>query len=197
MKGFSNSRIPRRLGLKAFSLLLVLALLAASLPAVALAAPAAVTCARSYTVQSGDSLSKISVTFDISIAELASANNLKEPYTLYVGQKLCIPGSTTTATGTSSTSSSSSSDKLTITLENNKITVKVSGLDKNSSFVVKGMKYDRGDSSWVKFGKFKTDKKGNGSVSLKVPKHLLEGTYLVFCVKNLKNDKIECQRIRK
>ena len=196
MKGFSISRISRRLGLKAFSLLLVLALLAVSLPAVALAAPAAATCARNYTVRSGDTLSKISVTYDVSIAELASANNLKEPYTLYIGQQLCIPGSTTTTATTSSTSTSSSSEKLTITLENNKIIVKVSGLTKNSSFVIKGMKYDRGDSSWIKFGKLKTDKKGNGSVTLKLPKHLLEGSYLVFCVKNILNDKVECQRIR-
>ncbi len=197
MKGFSISRNPRRLGLKAFSLLLVLALLTASLPVVALAAPSAATCARNYTVQSGDTLSKISVTYDVSIAELATANNLKEPYTLYIGQQLCIPGSTTTTTTTSSSSSSSSSEKLTITLENDKIVVKVSGLTKNSAFVIKGMKYDRGDTSWIKFGNLKTDKKGNGSVTLKLPKHLREGSYLVFCVKNLLNDKVECQRIRK
>ncbi len=97
---FSNISINRtRKIAKLFGLLMVAALLAASIPQMAYAAPApavTVTCARYHNVVSGDTISALSVTYDISVAELAAANDLKEPYTLIIGQQLCIPGSATT-----------------------------------------------------------------------------------------------------
>lgn len=188
MKVYSLS--PRRLGIKAISLLLVLALLAASLP---IAALAQTTCARNYTVQSGDTLSKISVTYDISIAELATANNLKTPYSLYVGQVLCIPGSTTTTT--TSTGTTTETDQV-ISATFNLTTVKLafSKLGKNGNFVVKARKYDRTNDTWFKFGRFKANKNGKASVTLKLPKALRDATYIQICVKNVVNDKVECKR---
>jgi uncharacterized YkwD family protein/spore coat assembly protein SafA len=45
-----------------------------------------------YTVQSGDSLWKIAVKFQIGISELAKANpQIKNPSLIYVGQKIYIP----------------------------------------------------------------------------------------------------------
>lgn len=45
-----------------------------------------------YVVQSGDTLSSIAVKFDIADwRDIAKTNNLEEPYSLTVGQKLIIP----------------------------------------------------------------------------------------------------------
>jgi murein DD-endopeptidase MepM/ murein hydrolase activator NlpD len=195
MKAYFTSPL-RRLGLTTISLLLVLALLAASAPAAALAAPLSVTCARNYVVQSGDTLSKIAVTYNLTVAELAAANNLKEPYTLYVGQQLCIPGSTTTTT-TSTTSTSTTSGPITAEFDKNTVRLKFTDLTKNHGYAVKAAKVERGTLEWLKFGKFKSDKNGKASITLKLPKRFRDATYLQICAKDLINDKVVCARFRR
>lgn len=48
------------------------------------------TNAAGYTVQSGDSLSKIAAQYGLSWRTLASKNHLQSPYTIYVGQHLAL-----------------------------------------------------------------------------------------------------------
>ncbi len=45
-----------------------------------------------YIVQPGDNLSSIASRFNISLADLMSANNISDPNQLYAGQQLVIPG---------------------------------------------------------------------------------------------------------
>lgn len=45
-----------------------------------------------YSVERGDTLSAIARRFDTTVGDLASANNLRPPYTLQVGQTLEVPG---------------------------------------------------------------------------------------------------------
>jgi LysM repeat protein len=188
----------RRLGLTALSLLLVLALLTASAPAAALAAPLEATCAKNYVVQSGDTLSGIANTYKLTVAELAAANALKEPYTLFIGQQLCIPGTVTTTTSSTTSTSTTSKDKpISIEFGVNTVTVTVSELSKNAGYMVKAMKVERGELDWVKVGKFKADKKGKASATFKLPKRLRDATYLQVCVKNLTDDKVVCARFRR
>jgi hypothetical protein len=189
----SISLSPRRLSTIALSLLLVLALLAAALPAAVLAQT---TCARYYTVQSGDTLSKISVTYDISVAELAAANNLKEPYTLYVGQQLCIPGAAPSTT-TTTTTTASSNQKISAEFTATTVTLKLTGLGKKTNFIVRARKYERSNDTWYKFGRFNTNNKGNATVTLKLPRALWDATYIQICVKNSFTDKVECARFRR
>src|SRR4029453_1943090 len=44
-----------------------------------------------YIVQPGDSLSEIAKSFDLSLAELMTANYIGNPNTITVGQRLVIP----------------------------------------------------------------------------------------------------------
>jgi murein DD-endopeptidase MepM/ murein hydrolase activator NlpD len=194
MKGIQISLSPRRLGFKALSVLLVLAILAAALPATALAAPDAATCSTNYIVKSGDTLSSIALTYKVTTAELAAANNLKEPYTLYIGQALCIPGTPATTT-TSTTSGSNPNINATFTATT--ATFKLSGLTKKGVFVIKGRKYDRNDTSWYRFGHFVANKNGGGTVTVKLPRILREPGEIQICFKNAKNDKVWCQRFNK
>jgi LysM repeat protein len=48
-----------------------------------------------YTVQSGDSLSAISNRFGVPMDAIVQVNSLSDPGAIYVGQKLTIPGTTT------------------------------------------------------------------------------------------------------
>ncbi|HEX9028010.1 MAG TPA: LysM domain-containing protein, partial [Anaerolineales bacterium] len=65
----------RRAKFLALSMLLVLFVLAASLPPVALAASqAATTCANFHTVRSGDSTARIAHTYEVSWKEIAAVN---------------------------------------------------------------------------------------------------------------------------
>ncbi len=49
-----------------------------------------------YTVSAGDNLSGIAARFDVQWQDIAAANNIPAPYTIYRGQRLVIPGVTPT-----------------------------------------------------------------------------------------------------
>jgi len=49
-----------------------------------------------YVVQPGDTLFSIAKRFGVDMQELASANNITDPSTIYVGQRLVIPGAAET-----------------------------------------------------------------------------------------------------
>ena len=66
------------------------------------AKPAKSSTTSIYTVQKGDTLSKIAHTYKTTVSELAKINKIKNPDLIFVGQKLKVPGkpkaTTTTAT---------------------------------------------------------------------------------------------------
>jgi LysM repeat protein len=75
------------------SLLLTLVILA-SFPSVEVAAAAAkTTCDKTYEVRRGDTLQKIGDRFGYAPSQVVYVNSWKAPYTIYVGQKICIPTS--------------------------------------------------------------------------------------------------------
>jgi LysM repeat protein len=60
------------------------------------------TSGQTYKVESGDTLYTIGQKLNIDWHEIAKANNLKEPYSLKVGQELVIPASSTTSSSSGS-----------------------------------------------------------------------------------------------
>jgi LysM repeat protein len=58
-----------------------------------------------YVVQSGDTLNKISLKFNVSQAKIMGANGMTNPNIVYVGQRLMIPGSDWVPTTTTTTPS--------------------------------------------------------------------------------------------
>ncbi len=176
------------------SLLLALALLAGVVPQVVMAAPApsvSATCAKYHTVVSGDTLSSISVTYDISIAELAAANNLTEPYTLTVGQSICIPG--TAASTTTTTDTKSTKREFTIERQGNYLVINAANFPKKSSYVVK---LKKGRMSlpmpWVKIGVLRTRKNTDVIQSFRLPKNFFDTPVIQVCLKNSTSDAVMC-----
>lgn len=186
----------RNLLLRGLSLMLALALLAGALPATVQAAAPAVTCAQNYTVKAGDTLTSIAATYGVTLTELANANNLKDPYTIYVGQVLCIPATATSTTTSGSTTTSTSGQKLTIERDEKSVVITLSGFPKKSVYYVKGKNAARGDYKWYKFGRVKTGKTGSATVTLKLPKSLRQTDVLLMCLKNAVTDAVVCQTVR-
>lgn len=198
------NKIYNKLSIKAplmFGMLMIVALLAASMPQAVLAAPqpaVTATCSKYHTVASGDTLSAISLKYDISVAELAAANSLKEPYTLVIGQSLCIPGSTT-ASSSSSTSTSSSSSKPTISVERDGkfLKISVANFPKKGNYYVKIKKGHQDTATpWYKMGIFHTKKNTDVSRSFRLPSNFYDPALFTICLKNAKSDALSCVPFR-
>ncbi len=183
----------------AISVLLVVALLAVMLPQQgASAVGLAVTCSTYHSVASGETLSSIALKYNVTVQELASANDLKEPYQIFVGQRLCIPG-TTSATSNATTTA-------TATGKGPDFTVKAVGAGYPFTYEVATFGYPKGSSYFVrirsedgvktqfKVGTLKTNKNGVGKRIFRLPKQLRTETSVVLCLKNARTDDVQCNR---
>ena len=177
---------------KLFSLFLVLAMLMGALPGAALAAAPAQSCSVNYTVKSGDTLSSIAASYSVNWQDIASANNLKSPYVLTIGQSLCIPGATTTSTSSTSTTTTTASKGFTITVKGNRLVVTVTKFSKKAIYYARANDGSRDNNIWVRLGRLRVDKNGNAKVSFQLSKGLRNTTELAVCLKNVKNDDVSC-----
>ena len=163
------------------SALLVVGLLAGAFPNAAQAATT--SCQATHTVKSGETLSQIARDFGVSLSRLAKANNLKSPYTLRVGQKLCIPV----------VAANSSNFSWTPTYNGTQIAIKGSGFKKLATFFVKAREKDK--SAYEKLFTAVSDKNGNMSVKFRVPQDLRNKPALSICLKDNITNKLTCERV--
>jgi len=179
---------------KAFSVLIVLALLVSVVPQPVQAATTA-TCSKMYTVATGDTLSKIALQFNVTVQALADANNLKEPYVIVAGQTLCIPGTTTTG-GTTSTGTTSTAPGFTVTRDGNRITVKLANMTAKRPYSVKIGPDIRANTNWTRLGTIRTNKVGAGQKSFQLPKGFRNQPSYAMCLKDQVTDAVKCNTIK-
>jgi LysM repeat protein len=179
---------------KAFSILIVLALLVSVVPQPVQAAPTA-TCSKMYTVATGDTLSKIALQFNVTEQALAAANNLKEPYVIVVGQSLCIPGTTTTG-GTTSSGSTSTAPDFTVTRDGNRIVVKLVNLTPKRPYGVRIGPDIRTSTNRMRIGNVRTNKVGVGERSFQLPRDYRNRTNYGMCLKDQITDAVMCKTIK-
>lgn len=154
------------------------------------AQPVDATCAQTYTVKSGDNLTKIAAAYNITWTELANANNLKYPYTIYVGAKLCIPAAGSGASPTPIPESSSSN--FTATVKGDELTITLKNFPKNTGFFVR-VRPSTGSFNYEKIGVLYTNNNGEGKVTLTLTTNALKNAAtLSVCVKNINNSKLDC-----
>ncbi|MDF4005714.1 LysM peptidoglycan-binding domain-containing protein [Limosilactobacillus fermentum] len=75
------------------------------------------TNATTYTVKSGDTLSSIASSHNMTTAALTSLNSLANPNLIYVGQVLKLANTTTASTSSTSSAASTSSSAMTYTVK--------------------------------------------------------------------------------
>ena len=168
----------------ALAVVLAVAVLAAALPRPAQAAVNAV-CDETITVKQGDTIYNLSKKYEVTVYKLAKANNLEKPYTLTVGQKLCIP----------KVPEPSSNYKWSALFKNGEMTVSGSKFKKTHPFIIKMRAVD--DMTWYKLGKAVTDKSGELDKTYKVPKALSKDTFVYVCLKDAVTDYLDCKRVVK
>ncbi len=186
-------KIGRQLAL-VMSIMLLIALAVGMLPQSAQAAPNLAACESKYTVQAGDTLTSIALTYSVDFFELAEANNLKAPYTIYIGDVLCIPAGSSAPDDDDSSSSSTSTKKFTFERDGDFVTVIGKGLDKNRSYYVKVSNSLKLYSPWYKIGLFNNNKNINYSQSYKLPRLLRDNSYVTVCTKSGTTDAVYCGR---
>jgi LysM repeat protein len=190
MEKTSAIRLPR--AGKLFSLFLVLAMLMGALPGAALAAEPAQSCTANYTVKSGDTLSSIAFTYNVNWQDIASANNLSSPYVLTIGQALCVPGAANTSTSSTGTTTTTATKGFTIATAGNRIVITVTKFSKKAIYYARANDGSRDNNDWFRLGRLRVDKNGNAEVSFQVPKGLRNTTDLAVCLKNVRNDDVNC-----
>lgn len=182
--------LTRRILNKALGLLIVMAIILASLPQFADAATDA-TCKATYTVKSGDYLTKIANEYDVTWLDIAEANDLKSPYVLFVGQKLCIPGkSTSGSTGGNTTSSGSAS--FTAVKSQNSLTITTSNFPTKSFYYIKVDDPRDKRIEWNKVGTLSTGKETSVKKTVNLPADFKNATSVLVCLKNIYSDAQIC-----
>lgn len=189
------TEITRRVTTGVICLILVIALLVVALPKQPVsAAIQTVTCSTYHTVVSGENLSSIAVKYNTTVEALAAANDLKEPYTLFVGQRLCIPG-TATSTATPPTDSSTTTKGPDFTIKPGSYPffyeIATIGYPVRSSYYIRVFQTDN-PSIAKKLGTFKTNKQGVAKRNVKLPKNFRDVS-VTFCLKNATTDAVQCK----
>jgi LysM repeat protein len=187
-KGYSGW-LARILGI-----LLALSLLASTMPA--LAAPTAKIdwedCWYTYEVKRGDNLRSISNKFGINVGSIVDETEMDPPYTIYVGQRLCIPKKNIkNAPNVSTSRRNAYAVYFTAGRSGNDILVYTYNYPK-TTVLVKGE--NAGNSSWklVDIGKINIAAAGNRKVwRFRLPSEL-RVKKLLICLKDRRTGYLQC-----
>lgn len=154
------------------------------------------TCSVNHSVASGETLSSIAVKYNVDWTAIATANNLKEPYSIFVGQSLCIPGGTTSTSSTgTSTTSTSKKPTITFSIEGNRLYLETSNFTKKSTWYVKIGSGPFRVAELTKIGLHLVRKDTKTTSSFRVPKKFQDARYLTLCLKNARSDEVRCSTI--
>jgi hypothetical protein len=175
---------------------LILAFLGASFPAGAALAQSS-NCQETYTVKSGDWLTKIAANYDDIIwSDIAEANNIEGPsYIIFVGQKLCIPKPGTTGTGGTGGNTGATGTGAVISfdlLSGDRIEVSVENAQSKSFYFVKLDDTKQSKLEWYKVGTLSTGSDRDAEGTFNLPDDLEKATDFNICLKNTANDDLLC-----
>jgi hypothetical protein len=172
------------------SILLLLAMLAAALAALVPQPAQAATCVRYHWIQSGDTTMYIAKTYGLKWKQIAVANKMVYPFVLKPGVRLCIPAANAPAEYPTAPNV-----KFTASINNDRLTLDISGLSAKTVFVVKVRRAELGVGGWYKLGKLPVPKDAAVTTRFALPKALEGTTYLSVCLKNSSTDELLCKTV--
>jgi LysM repeat protein len=186
-----NNRIPsgaRHRMIVLMSVFIVIALIVATLPQSAHAAP---KCVAYYTVQEGDTTPYIAHTFGMKWGDIALANDLVYPWKLKPGQRLCIPSEA----NVEALKESPSKGNINVYNRGNFIVASASSFPKKSTFYVNVRDITQSVGKLYKLGSFKVPKKGSVTKLFTLPKELRSAIWLQICTKEATTNKTTCKTV--
>jgi LysM repeat protein len=167
------------------SILLALSFLLAAFPSQAQAATT--TCVAYYTVQKGDTTTKIAKTFGLRWRQIAVANDMEYPYVLKAGMRLCIPPKDFSTEPTVPAAA-----VLKAQAVNNRLTVTVSNTSARRAFYVRVRDASSIVGGWTKLGSIKVPKNTTVVRSYSLPANVSKATHLQVCLKEATTDQLVC-----
>jgi LysM repeat protein len=180
----TNKRIQPRLAL--LSVVLLLTLLVSALPQMP---AAAVTCKFKHTVEAGDTIQYLANLYQVDWTEIADANDLLPPYTITVGQVLCIPSGTEPA-GTTNKKDDKNPAKLDVVPQLSHVYVSVENFQPKTSYFVRI--FPRSTNVSYRIGVFTTNKEGDFADWFNIPAYVPRSAKMGVCVKNAWTDAVSC-----
>ena len=166
---------------------LILALVAGALPT---SSAQAVACKFKHKVEAGETLIYIGFLYQLNWYDIAEANDINPPYTLTVGQKLCIPGGSKPSTTTSTSKSDKNKPTMTVIPGVGHILLSVENFSAKTVYYVRIF-----PGNWpisYRIGHFKTNKEGDYTNYFNVPSYVPRSAVMKVCVKNVWTDKASC-----
>jgi LysM repeat protein len=150
-------------------------------------------CSRTYEVRRGDTLAKIALWYGMPAGQIVELSGMRKPYTIYVGQRLCIPkkaekGALKLASRYTDAyavyfAAGRAGDDVLIYIYNYPKTDVLVKVDNAS------------DLTWklVTVGDINTAKLGNNRlVRMKLPAELRQAKYLFVCLKDQTTSNLQC-----
>ena len=164
-------------------------LLVSALPQMSPAA--AVVCKFKHTVEAGDTIQYLANLYQVDWTEIADANDLLPPYTITVGQVLCIPSGTQPAgTPGAKATSSANPPKLEIVPSIMDVYVSVENFAPKTSYFVRI--FPRTQEVSYRLGVFTTNKEGDFADWFRIPAYVPRSAKMGVCVKNAWTDAVSC-----
>jgi LysM repeat protein len=174
-----------------FAILLVASLLAALVPAIALAATK--DCDRTFEVRRGDTLAKIGSIFGYSAAQIVDINDLKKPYAIYVGQTLCIPTKSVKVHKVDSSYTNKAAAYFVVgRTADGQLLLVTAGYPK-TTVKIKGFNNTAGSRTMYNIGTLNITSSTNGhSYRYKLPSALANAKNLLICLKDQTSNHLQC-----
>ena len=172
--------------------LIVFSLMVASVPRSVSAAPRAAEddCDLYHVVQRGDTLKRIESRYSYAVAQIVARNNMKKPYTIYVGQRLCIPSKVKKGVPkVASKYTNKAAVFFAAGRDGDDILLYTFNYPKTTALV---KAENAGDAAWklVDVGTIKTQ---NGKqMRLKLPREVRYARYLLICLKDRTSSNLQC-----
>jgi LysM repeat protein len=182
-----NKRIQPRLVL--LSLVLALALLVSALT---LTPAAAANCKFKHTVEAGDTINYLANLYSVGWEQIVKANDLLPPYTITVGQVLCIPAGTEPSKTSTETPNKAKGKQPTLDVvpQISHVYVSVENFAPKTSYFVRI--FPRNNTVSYRIGVFTTNKEGDFADWFKIPGFMPRTANMGVCVKNAWTDAVSC-----
>jgi len=180
-----NKQIRPRLVL--LSVVLALALLVSALPQ---GPAAAQNCKVKHTVEAGDTIQYLANLYSVGWEEIVNANDLLPPYTITVGQVLCIPGASNPASKSTEKAKKGKEPTLDVVPQISHVYVSVENFAPKTSYFVRI--FPRNYNVSYRIGVFTTNKEGDFADWFKIPGFVPRNANMGVCVKNAWTDAVSC-----
>ncbi len=159
--------------------------------------PAKKACERWHTVRSNDTLGGIANRYGVEPYQIVTSNDIGSPYTLYTGQKLCIPQPAVNAAQLKKLPKkylNQGAVYFSLSWSPTGIVIKPLNFPVKSSMGVKVDDLSSPAVKWDKLGVF-TTKKDVKEYRLRLPRDLTNAKQLAVCIKNLNTDVQMCRNM--